>query len=327
MKINTVTGPVDTSALGTTLIHEHINCADWSIRMNFGDGFFNFDTAVETAVAKLKKMKNECGITTIVDGTPINLGRDVKLIHEVAKRAGLNIIVSSGFYYQEEPGLMYLGEDDITELLLNECRNGIAGTGGISGNGKTTGTAILPGIMKTAVEKPEITPYLRKILGAVARVSAETGLPIFCHHNVNNKNGGEILDIFESKGAAPGKIILGHSGDTDDLSYLTEMLNRGCYIGMDRFGYCDMTLSLRRRAAAIAALCKKGYIGKMLLSHDLVVQGFFGSNAGKDKPEIHLPDFTFIHTTVRPELLAAGVTPAEFDTLMNDNPKRFFEGK
>ncbi|MCL2479873.1 MAG: hypothetical protein FWF22_10245 [Treponema sp.] len=315
MKINSVTGPVDTSALGTTLMHEHINCADWSMRMNFGAGFFDFDKAVEAAVKMLGKMKSECGITTVVDGTPINLGRDVKLIHEVAKRTGLNIIVSSGFYHQEEPGLMFLGEDEIADLLLGECRNGINGTG------------ILPGIMKTAVEKPEITPYLRKILGAVARVSAQTGLPIFCHHNPHNKNGGEILDIFESKGAEPGKVIMGHSGDSDDLSYLTEMLNRGCYIGMDRFGYCDMTLNLKRRTAAIAALCKKGYTEKMLLSHDLVVQGFFGSNVSKNKPVMVLPDFTFIHKTVRPELLAAGVTAAEFDTMMNENPKRFFEGK
>ena len=35
--INTVLGPVSTDALGQTLMHEHITCADWSMRMAFGD--------------------------------------------------------------------------------------------------------------------------------------------------------------------------------------------------------------------------------------------------------------------------------------------------
>ena len=313
MKINSVTGPIDSSELGPTLIHEHINCTDWSLRMNFGKNFFDYDKAVETAAVMLKKMKCECGITTVVDGTPINLGRDVKLIRDVAIRSGVHLIASSGFYYQEEPGLMFRSEGEIADLLLNECQHGIGDTD------------ILPGIMKTAVEKPEITPYLRKVISAVAHTAARTGLPVFCHHNVHNKNGGEILDIFESQGVAPDKVILGHSGDTDDLSYLTEMLNRGCYIGMDRFAYCGMTLSLERRAATIAALCKKGFVRKMLLSHDLVVDGFFGGDEESKNvnPEKRSPDFTFIHKTALPQLLKSGVTQEEFNIMMVENPRAF----
>ena len=36
MKIQSVLGPVDTSELGQVLMHEHLTCADWSMRMNFG---------------------------------------------------------------------------------------------------------------------------------------------------------------------------------------------------------------------------------------------------------------------------------------------------
>jgi len=32
-----VTGPIETSELGPTLVHEHVTCADWSMRMNFGE--------------------------------------------------------------------------------------------------------------------------------------------------------------------------------------------------------------------------------------------------------------------------------------------------
>ncbi|MCL2463280.1 MAG: phosphotriesterase [Defluviitaleaceae bacterium] len=299
-------------------MHEHIACADWSMRANFGERFFEPGKMAEIAAAMFTKMKRECGVTTVVDGTPVNLGRDARLIREVAERSGVNFIVSSGFYYQEEPWLMFRPEDEIVELLLEECRNGIADSG------------ILPGIMKCAVGDAGITPLIRKILTAVARVAAQTGLPVFCHHTVSSKNGGEILDIFEKQGVALNRVILGHSGDTDDLAYLEEMLKRGCYIGMDRFGYCDMTLSLERRAAAIAALCEKGYGQRMLLSHDLVAYGAFGGSWDEYKkanPEERYPDFTFIQKSVLPALLAAGVTQAEFDSMMVENPRRFFEGQ
>ena len=315
MKINTVSGPVETSELGPALMHEHISCADWSMRMNFGARFFELENIIETATEMFAKMKRECGIMTVVDGTPINLGRDVRLARETAERTGLNFVVSSGFYYQEEPGLIYRPEDEIYDLLLYECQNGIDGAG------------ILPGIMKAAVEN-ELTPYLRKILSAVARVAAKTGLPVFCHHNPYRKSGGEIIDIFESRGVAPHRIILGHSGDTDDLPYLLEMLGRGCYIGMDRFGYCSISLSLKRRCSAIAALCEKGYGQRMFLSHDLAAYLALFGNGPNDKNDGEgPPDFTFIHKTVLPELLAAGVTQTEFDIMMEENPKRFFEGK
>jgi len=184
--------------------------------------------------------------------------------------------------------------------------------------------------LKCAVGDAGITALIRKILTAVARVAAKTNLPVFCHHTVSSRNGGEIIDIFEKQGVALNRLIMGHSGDTDDLSYLEMMLKRGCYIGMDRFGYCGLTLSLERRAAAIAALCGKGYGHRMLLSHDLLAGGAFAGSWDdfkKAKPEEKSPDFTFIHKTVVPALLAKGVTQTEIDAMISKNPKRFFEGQ
>ena len=49
MMIQGVLGPIDTAELGQTLMHEHITCADWSMRMNFGARFFEFDQVAEIA--------------------------------------------------------------------------------------------------------------------------------------------------------------------------------------------------------------------------------------------------------------------------------------
>ena len=317
MTINTVTGPIEADQLGPTLIHEHLSAADWSMRASFGLRFFQADKVVDAAVLMCDKVKRECGVTTIVDGTPINLGRDVRLIREVAERTGITFIASTGFYHTPEPWLAGFREDDLVELMLGEYRDGIDGTG------------IRPGIMKCAVGDLGITPLVRKLLTATARVAAQTGLPVFCHHTVANRDGGDILDIFEAHGAPLNHVILGHSGDSDDLGYLTAMLDRGCYLGMDRFAYCDMTLPLDRRVATIAALHRAGHGDRLLLAHDLVVYGFSGSwdEFVATDPLQRDPDLTFIHRQVRPALLDAGLTQADFDAMIEQNPRRFFAGE
>ena len=312
MFINSVTGPVDTAALGPTLVHEHVGGADWSLRMNGGSRFFDYDTVVSAAVAAFAKVKQECGITTVVDGTPINMGRDVELVRDVARRTGITFIVSSGFYYQEEPSLANSSVDDIYDFLLTECQHGVGDTG------------IMPGIMKAAVGTAGVTPYLTKMLTAIARVAATTGLPVFCHHDVNARSGGDILDIFEHEGVPLDRFILGHSGDTDDLSYLEPLLTRGCNIGMDRFAYDDVMLGLQPRVDTIAALWRQGYADQMMLSHDLVAyRGRLVTRDNASRPEPH--DLTYIQTTVFPALEKAGVPREDLVHMITDNPRRLFE--
>ena len=89
-----------------------------------------------------------------------------------------------GFYYQEEPWLGMRDEEQIYDLLMGDCTDGISGTDS------------KPGILKAGVARAGLTPLLRKVLHATGRVAAETGLPIFCHHDPAIRNGGEILDLF-----------------------------------------------------------------------------------------------------------------------------------
>lgn len=316
MKIQGVLGCLDTAGLGLTLMHEHVSCADWSMRMNFGGRFFEYDKVLEMAVGQFSKAK-ALGVRTVVDGTPVNLGRDIRLIRDVAGRTGLNFIASSGFYYQEEPWLAFREEEQIYDLLMGEWVDGIGGTG------------IRPGILKAGVGRAGVTPLLRKVLTATGRVAAETGLPIFCHHDPSVRNGGEILDLFAACGVPVQRIILGHSGDTDDLDYLEDMAGRGCYLGMDRFGFCDRDLCLERRVAAIAALYRRGWGRRLLLSHDLAAYLAFWDSWEETKNADWMnleEDYTFIHRWVLPALEEAGLEQADLDRLLAENPRRFFEG-
>lgn len=313
MQVNGALGPIDSTQLGQTLIHEHVATADWSMRAAFGEHFYEHRVVADRAVHQFLRAK-ELGVRTVVDGTPVNMGRDVHLIREVAERTGLNFIVSSGFYSQEESYLAYRSVGEVRDFLSREFEEGIAGTD------------IRPGMMKAACGDAGITPVLETAFRAIGQVAAEQQVPIFAHHHTHVANGDAIVDLFEDCGAIPAQIVLGHSGDTNDLDYLERMLRRGCYLGMDRFGFCGVSNSLEDRVRTIVALCAWGYSSQLLLSHDLATYfGVFGTwqdfTSGPDDPEV---DFTFIHTEVLPALEAAGVAPGEISAMLEHNPADLF---
>ena len=120
--------------------------------------FCQEDRLLEMAVTQLKKAK-AAGIDTIVDGTPINLGRDVRLIRKASQLSGVNVIVSSGFYHQQDQWLDWKSSEEIFGYLDYECTNGLEEL------------PVLPGMMKTAIDIPGITPYIQKMLGVIGDVA------------------------------------------------------------------------------------------------------------------------------------------------------------
>src|SRR5690242_20098847 len=67
-QVQTVRGPIDTSALGTTYMHEHVFVLSPDVQQNYPDEWGDEDTRVADAVAKLTALAAQ-GVTTIVDPT------------------------------------------------------------------------------------------------------------------------------------------------------------------------------------------------------------------------------------------------------------------
>ncbi|WP_302491613.1 phosphotriesterase [uncultured Oscillibacter sp.] len=318
MKIPTVTGLMDTSQLGYTLIHEHaVTCCDWAMRMCLRGQFCQEDRLLEMAVIQLKKAK-AAGIDTIVDGTPINLGRDIRLIRQASERSGVRVIVSTGFYHQEDPWLTWKPREEIYGYLANECEHGVEETD------------ILPGILKCAVDHLGLTDYIIKILGITAEAARTYHLPIFCHTVPELRHGSDILDIMEDHGVALENLIVGHSGDVDDVDYLESLLSRGCYLGMDRFGTVTATpgTTLERRVDTILRLCRDDWADRLLISHDYApYTGFIPSwrEASTDEALEKAVNFTYFEEFAAPMLLEKGLPEETLHKLTHENPRRFFE--
>ena len=127
--------------------------------------------------------------------------------------------------------------------------------------------------------------------------------------------------LFREEGVDLSRVVIGHSGDTTDLAYLEEIMRRGSFIGMDRFGI-DPILSFDDRVATVATLCERGHADQMVLSHDAACFIDLSPNI-----RAHLPNSHYLHITrdVIPALEKHGVSQDQIDQMLITNPRRIFE--
>jgi phosphotriesterase-related protein len=315
--VETVRGPRDVAALGTTLMHEHVFVLSPEIRENY-PASWDEEARVADAIAKLAKMK-AAGVETIVDPTVIGLGRSIPRIQRVNAGVDVNIIVATGIYTYDElphyfdfrgPRTLFGGEDPLVGMFVGDIRDGIAGTG------------VKAAFLKCAIDARGMTPGVERAMRAVARAQRETGVPVTVHTNVHNRSGLLVQQVMREEGVDLGKIVIGHSGDSTDLAYLTELIEAGSLLGMDRFGI-DVLLPFEKRVETVAELCRRGFAERMVLSHDASchIDWFPPAMTETVVPKWH---FTHIHDDVLPALRERGVSEAQIATMLVDNPRRYF---
>jgi len=304
-----VLGPIDTAELGFTLMHEHILNVNPAMRQAF-PGWLDREDHVARAVAEVSSAR-ERGIDTLVDLTPIDLGRDIHVIREVAEKARVQVIAATGFYWTEHPWLVGWSADQLVEWLIRDITDGIQGTPSRAG------------IIKCATDHLGVTPTNRKLLQVAARLHRATGVPISTHTSCEHRTGLAQVEVFREEGVDLSRVVIGHCGDTEDLEYLEAILASGATLGMDRFGLNQM-LAMEKRVSTVASLCRKGYADRLVLSHDACchIDWFPGRHADAFWPHWnfrHIPD------DVVPALRKEGVGEDEIRRLTVENPRRVFE--
>ncbi|MCP4006586.1 MAG: phosphotriesterase [bacterium] len=308
-----ILGPIDTADLGFTLMHEHIFIANSSMRLAFND-WVDVGRATEVASEEATAAR-KCGVKTLVDLTPINLGRDIHIMREVAERAEIQVIAATGLYYHEEPWMNGWEVDRIVEFLIQDIEKGIQGTDSKAG------------IIKCATDAAGITTVNEKLLRVAARLQRATGVPISTHTDAAAEVGPGQQDVFEDEGVDLSRVVIGHCGDSNDLDYLERVLRRGSTIGMDRFGI-DMINSTDQRVATIVELGKRGYANQMVLSHDACCHmDFWPQDMIQQIMKPTVPNWNFRHIPddVVPALRKQGMSEADLTAMVSDNPRSIFE--
>jgi phosphotriesterase-related protein len=130
--INSVLGPLNTAELGFTLTHEHVFTASAGILQSYPELFGDFEQFKAEAVATLREAR-EGGVQTIVDLTTLDLGRDVRILADVGRQSGVNIIAATGIWRDIPRAFWNRTPDEIAALFVREIEHGIDGTGIMAG--------------------------------------------------------------------------------------------------------------------------------------------------------------------------------------------------
>ena len=318
-EVQTARGPVDTSNLGRTLMHEHIFVLTPDVQQNHDE--WDEQAQVTDAIAKLTELK-QAGFDTIVDPTVIGLGRYIPRIEKLAAEVDLNIIVATGvytydsvpFYFEHKgPGLgPELGfPEPMVDMFVRDITQGIPGTG------------VRAAFLKCAIDHYGMTKDVERILRAVAKAHRQTGVPITVHTHPASKSGLEAHRVLKDEGVDPSRVVLGHSGDSTDADHLSELADLGYLLGMDRFGI-DVSSPFEDRVGIVAELASRGYADRMVLSQDAAC--YIDWIDQTLKPQV-LPYWHYLHigNDVLPALKERGVTDDQIEQMLVGNPRRYFE--
>jgi phosphotriesterase-related protein len=338
-KVMTVRGPIAAADLGVTLMHEHIlnDCRCWwnkpkePERVHLGsdpvsieilgdlrmDPFANLHNCTlddeELAIAELKPVAAHGG-RTVVDPTCKGIGRDPLALQRISRATGLNIVMGGGYYLQSSHPAEVAGmsASEIADGIVREALEGVDGTGARIGLIGEIGVS------------SDFTPDEQKSLRGAAAAQRRTGLPLMVHLPGWFRLAHQVLDMVEQEGGDIRHTVLCHMNPSwFDTEYQFALARRGAIIeydmvGMD-FWYADQGVqcpSEEDNAKGIKGLIDAGFGDRIVVSQDVFLKMMLTRYGGFG--------YAYIQKHFLARLKRHGVTDAEIDTLMVDNPRRAF---
>ena len=305
--IQTVTGEISKKEIsGNALIHEHICCVSNDMLHAFGKRWLDKEELLRHAAKILTDMKNKYSLDLLVDATPIDLGRDVKLLKRISELTGVKIVASSGLYMYSSMVTLSNVEEDIADWFYDECVRGMENS------------EILPGILKCAADNSNIAEENEKRIGAMARVQAKTGLPIYLHTLHQGDSAIKALKIMLSRGADPKKIIIGHFDDTFTYDYARIFLDQGCRISIDRCNYKETYAE--QVAKMLIILHEAGYGEQLLLSNDACLYSDFCRPGSKWVDSENLKSsIAYAFEEVKNKFISFGANIGDYEKMISKN--------
>ena len=301
-QVQTVLGPVAPGDLGFTLPHEHTKCSLWWIenRWDYWE-LIGDEPRINEELAAYKAL----GGGTLVDVTPIGIGRDLARLSRLSEATGLHIVAGAGWYrqayYPAEARIDRRSIDDLADEIVQEFVEG----------------PVRPGIIgEIGTDKPWVTAQEERVFRAAARAALRTGASVTTHA-VQSDVGLAQLSILEDEGLDPARIVIGHCDSHPRIEHWREIVRRGAHVEADFLG---MSFTPLERAGEpkvvelISTLLNEGFEKQILLSQDVCHDSQLASYGGNG--------YTYLQKSFLPRLVEAGVNAATIKTITVENPAR-----
>lgn len=312
-QIQTVTGPVAPSDLGFTLPHEHIYARLWDNQVVATAGWGDLFGAVPMPDAVLRDevaAYRDLGGGTIIDLSLPAIGRQPDRLHKISEATGVKVVMGCGWYrepfYPAEDAIDRRTVDQLAQVLVDEVEHGV-GEGGVR-----------PGIIgEIGANNAWVTALEERVHRAAARASLATGLALTTHSSFSDVGLAQ-LDIFQSEGVDPNRVVIGHCDSWPEMDYYHAILDRGAYVEFDGIGVWVIGKNVdkyeRQMVDHFVAMIESGHAERLLLSHDVFAAPQFRYYEGTG--------FTYIFETFLPSLRERGVSDAVIHTITVENPAR-----
>jgi len=335
----TVRGPVAPDELGVTLMHEHLfndirglfapgpdstarDCALWEqplslenlhVAREAGPVADNYVLDDEPVAADELQDFKAAGGGTLVDLTPIGMGRDPAAVRRVSEATGVHVVQGTAWYRRR------FHPDDFAERSLDNLAAELVRelTVGIGNTGVRAGIIGEIGVHNNDPEAP-LDPEEERALRAAARASRQTGAAISVHMLGGRALRFEALEALAEEGADMGRVVLDHSDlIADDWPLLADLLERGVYVEFDLLGRTEAVPIPSRSHAVpdvILRMLAEGHGERLLLSQDFCMKWHLKRWGGNG--------YGWILRRFLPYLRTLGVTDEQVRTVMVENPAR-----
>jgi phosphotriesterase-related protein len=265
----------------------------------------------EDAIAELL-LYRAAGGGTVVDSTPVGMGRDPLGCARVARASGVHIVIGSGYYVHDyhPPGLDEAPMEVIAEEIARDVEAGIGDTG------------VRAGLIGEIGLSWPVHPAEGKVLRAAARAQRATGAPLQIHPGRDREAPLHAMRIVQDAGGDPERTIMSHIDRTLwEMADMVELARTGCYLELDLFGqessYYALNPDAHRpndatRVEWLMALIEAGFGAKLLVAQDICQKVYLRRYGG--------PGYAHILEQAIPLMRRKGMTEEQIRMITVDNP-------
>jgi phosphotriesterase-related protein len=333
--IQTVTGPVQDSALGVTLAHEHmlIDLRCLYEPSTVSDGPDLADSRIGSVPRDLLQEEpyrckdnlvlddesdarselrdfHAAGGNTIIDLTVDGIGPDPAALRRLSEQSGVQIVAGTGVYrgLAHPAWVQTASMEDLARRFIESVRFGMGESG------------VRAGVLGELGTSSPVLPEEVKVLRAAARAHFVTGVPINVHCALWRREGPRVLDILQAEGVDLRRVAISHLDELLDYDYHCSLAVRGAWLSLDTFG-SEFTFGEEReptddeRVGHLLRLLRAGWAGQILLSQDVCTKLQLRRFGGKG--------YLHILTGIVPKLRDSGVGEETIHELLVDNPRRY----
>ena len=220
--IRTVVGDLAPEALGRVDYHEHLFQVSPLLP---GDELDDEDASREET-----RQFAASGFDTMVDATPLGLGRRPAAANRIARATGVTVVLTTGLHrrehYRDDDPLLGLGVDYLAAAFEADLTEGAAEPGG----GRDP--SVRAGVLKAGIGYWRIDALSARVIEAVGRAHAATGAPVMVHLE-HGTAAFEVLDALARAGVPAHRVALAHIDRNPDPGLHAELAAAGAFLGYD----------------------------------------------------------------------------------------------